>query len=390
MAPSLNGKHAALSDMLWHSCIDILQQMLDIFDSTKKEDILKSSDQYSICKHEVISYKRLHIIPNLCAFPTEIISKIFEMAVWEEDWRKLAPQHAIRLSSIDRRCRDIAINTPRIWTTIFQSTRPEIMDIFIERSFPMNLEVYFDSEVEGHQEKLYSQTKGHLHRIGTFHVVGEWAWKETLELYSGTIFPNLSRLIIYRSCCTIFDSAPFESLAMPNLKCYEGPIFNPGIDPPWTKSLTHCSFVVHSGFRHYNRVFILPSCESLRLILNNLNQNISIESYLPNLRHLELELPNDLRRYLDYYRDDMFLFLKKLIPTRQLLSLKITLDSYIPEWLDIKQLILSRLPFDNLRSLQIYYTRSKLLDSPCSVETMPVLEHLEIGKLTRRRTSTLR
>lgn len=386
MIRRMQDKNTALSDTLWHSCNDILRQMLDIFDSTKK-DIIISSEQYSVCEYEAIPDERLYPVSNFCAFPMEIISNIFEMAICEEDRRERAPKHAIRLSSINRQCRDIAIHTPRLWTTVFETASPEITDTFIERSSAMNLDVYLRG-ISDH-ERFFSQIKDHLHRIGALFIenLGNYGgWKRELELYSGKLFPNLSRLTIDPCRTSILDPELFDSMIMPNLKFYEGPAFQTRVHIPWTKALTHCSFLTFFSFRHY-RAISLPSCESLRIVLNQADEFINT-AYLPNLRHLDLEQLCSPDVDGNFDKDVALLsLLKKLIPTRQLVSLKITLNSGIRERSYIRQLVLSELPFDNLRSLQIRYTSSKVLHISCSAESMPVLEHLEISKLIVRMNS---
>lgn len=250
----------------------------------------------------------------------------------------------------------------------------------------MNLDLYFEAEYPN--KRLFSQIKGHFHRIGTLCIERILYWERGLELYSGTLFPNLSRLIIDPAHKEVLDPMVFATLTMPNLKIYEGPLFKEGVETPWTAALTHCSFVSSSGLDDYDGVFSLPSCESLQIVFNDGDGGIGIKSYLPNLRHLKLELPDNHIHHLRYNEYVGFFFKKRLIPTRQLLSLKINLNSCIRvRYQDCIKTILSELPFDNLRSLQIHYTSKRLLDIPCSAKTMPALEHLEIYELNKRRTS---
>lgn len=136
-------------------------------------------------------------------------------------------------------------------------------------------------------------------------------------------------------------------------------------------------------------MFSLPSCVSLRIkfqILGSSFYNTAYESYLPKLRHLELELPDDSLSHRNEHV--AFLLLITRIPTCQLLSLKITMNSSIQAHFDIERLF-REIPFDNLRSLQVHYTPDRVVKLRCSAKRMPVLEHLEIhGLADRRGTAT--
>lgn len=99
-----------------------------------------------------------HIAVDLCALPTEILSKICEMFFYEEEVD--TEQQVIRLSSINRRFQNITTQNPRLWTKVLESSRPEITKLCIERSFPLNLNVYMEGV--GYHRRLFSQIEGHL------------------------------------------------------------------------------------------------------------------------------------------------------------------------------------------------------------------------------------
>lgn len=137
--------------------------MLDIIDNVEKKDIVKPSKGYSDYDDGPITYKNAHLCTNLCTLPTVIISKIYEMAVWEEGWYADVSGCVIRVSSINRRCRDIAVRTPLIWVTISGRMRPEILDIFIKHSMPHKLTVVVNGL--GNKRVLFLHIMDCLHCI---------------------------------------------------------------------------------------------------------------------------------------------------------------------------------------------------------------------------------
>lgn len=78
-----------MSTTLWSTldeCKGVLRQMLNIIDDAEKKDIVKHSNVYFDYGYGPITYKSAHTTANFHTMPTEIVSKIFKMAVCEEDW----------------------------------------------------------------------------------------------------------------------------------------------------------------------------------------------------------------------------------------------------------------------------------------------------------------
>lgn len=286
------------------------------------------------------------------------------MAICDEKRNKNVAQHVTRLSGIHRRCRAIAIKTPRLWTKVFQSFRPEITDTFIERSFPLNINVSVDGLAN--PDQFFSHIDKNLHRIGTFHIcnLDQWIfWIMAMKVgsFSIKVLPNLSRLIIDRHTVYItYGPNWFPNLIMPNLIYYEGPWITPGAETSWAKTLTHCSikFLDNDASLLCRGPYIsLPSCERLQITFCT-DRDVRFDmrlilsegktSCLPNLLHLEFELQIDGDADVAYY------IMKRYIPTHQLLSLKITVGSRVTDHdCDEIESSLRSFPIDKLCSLQI-------------------------------------
>ncbi|KAJ6612768.1 hypothetical protein B0H10DRAFT_1952020 [Mycena sp. CBHHK59/15] len=181
------------------------------------------------------------------SFPTEILTQIFLENKLPDRYQ--SPPQEVAISHVSRRFREVAINTPRLWTTV--RTRPvrdlisiEYLDLYLRRSEPCLITV----------------------------VPSPWRSTDELEAHSALIILHIHRLreLIVRTICRPFMAAAlalFRDVSAPRLERLEIIDEWDDHDAPTTRM-------------EYFDIFTLgsPSLHSLHL------QTLSTHLYVPNSR----------------------------------------------------------------------------------------------------------
>ncbi|KLO16158.1 hypothetical protein SCHPADRAFT_938069 [Schizopora paradoxa] len=104
--------------------MDVVVSMLDVL-----LEVAKGLQMQFRISQEIIVAKLSKGIKSL---PTELLSRIFQFAVWDQD--ENGGVQAIRLSHVSRRFRTIALETRGLWTTLHSSDAPHQLKAFLSRS----------------------------------------------------------------------------------------------------------------------------------------------------------------------------------------------------------------------------------------------------------------
>ncbi|KLO06707.1 hypothetical protein SCHPADRAFT_681027 [Schizopora paradoxa] len=121
-------------DATWANCLTkstyeisrikkMLQALLNVANDLEAE--FKSS------KERIVAAKRSKGIKSL---PDDLLAKIFQIAVWEEDYD--GAKQAIRLASVSRRFRTVALEKRGLWTTLFSLSSRNQLEALIPRAGP--------------------------------------------------------------------------------------------------------------------------------------------------------------------------------------------------------------------------------------------------------------